>query len=291
MNIDKLISVYLELYPDTPYTTIADKMLMVHDIDLSHRTLRQKLSEAEKSSWVDVPSIKTATLTKPKLQPYTGGNPKNVLVIGDTHIPFEREGYLEHCRAVQEKYDCGTVVHIGDIIDSHYSSFHEQDPDGRSAGDELAISITKTKEWHRVFPNAYCTIGNHDAIIMRKAFSSGLSSRWIKGMDEVLEMPTWKFVDNVEIDGIMYTHQLGANLFGAAMARRQSLVCGHHHTKAEIQWNANKGNRIFSMFVGCGIDDKAYAFNYAKLTPRKSFISCAVVLDGGRLPIIEPMDI
>lgn len=317
MNIDKLINFYVGLYPQESYSSLATKILAAHpEVDLSHSTIRQKVGKyvasLEETSLAEELDLEVGSIDdcdceticdfcleeandaiaeEVELQPYLLGDPRNVLIIGDPHAPFTREGYMRFCREQQELFNCGTVVCIGDIVDNHYSSFHEQDPDGRSAGDELELTIKETREWHRVFPNAYCTIGNHDAIIMRKAFSSGLSSRWIKGLAEVLEMPTWKFVTDIELYGVLYTHTLGGSLLNAAMARRQSVVCGHLHTKAEIQWNANKDNRIFSMQVGCGIDDKAYAFNYAKLTAKKSFISCGVVLNSGYLPIVVPMEL
>jgi len=97
-----------------------------------------------------------------------------VLVIGDIHLPFERKGYLEFCKEQYALYNCNKVVFIGDIIDSHYSSFHATDPDGMGGGDELALCIERIKAWYKAFPNAYVTIGNHDAIIMRKAFDSGV---------------------------------------------------------------------------------------------------------------------
>jgi hypothetical protein len=34
---------------------------------------------------------------------------------------------------------------IGDIIDNHYSSYHESDPDGYSAGEELDRAIDMIK--------------------------------------------------------------------------------------------------------------------------------------------------
>jgi hypothetical protein len=33
------------------------------------------------------------------------------------------------------KHTIGTVIFLGDIIDNHYSSYHESDPDGYSAGE------------------------------------------------------------------------------------------------------------------------------------------------------------
>ena len=79
-------------------------------------------------------AFKTKTRVLP--QPYQG-NPNNVLIIGDLHAPFIREGYLEFCRTEQEKWNCGTVVFIGDIIDGHSWSFHQHDVDGSSVKDEV----------------------------------------------------------------------------------------------------------------------------------------------------------
>ena len=49
---------------------------------------------------------------------------KNVLVIGDLHLPFTLDGYLEHCIKTYYKYKCDTVVFIGDILDLHFTSYH-----------------------------------------------------------------------------------------------------------------------------------------------------------------------
>lgn len=44
------------------------------------------------------------------------------------------------------------------------------------------------------------------------------------------------------------------------------------------------------MQVGCGIDRNSYAMAYGKNFP-KPFISCAVVLNDGKTPILEPMEL
>lgn len=221
------------------------------------------------------------------------GDPNNTLVIGDTHIPFEREGYLEHCIEVSRRYNCGNVIHIGDVIDSAYSSFHETNPDGLSAGDELEYAVEKIKDWYKSFPRVKVCLGNHDLIINRKAFSSGLSKRWIKGLNEVLEVPNWDFDLEHMLHGVLYTHGTGTSgnnaAYNKALQKRISVVQGHLHSEASVRWNVSEVDRIFAMQVGCGVDDKKYAFDYAKAFPRKFIMSCGVVLNKGTLPIIEPM--
>ena len=45
------------------------------------------------------------------------------------------------------------------------------------------------------------------------------------------------------------------------------------------------------MNVGCGIDRTAYAFEYGKAMTKKPIIGSGLVLDNGRLPIIELIDL
>lgn len=204
---------------------------------------------------------------------------KNVLVIGDLHLPFTLEGYLEHCIETYYKHNCNEVVFIGDIIDNHASSYHETDPDGHSAGQELKLAIQQVKNWYRAFPKATVIIGNHDRLIMRKAYSSGLSKLWIKDYAEVLGTPGWNFTESIEIDNVLYIHGEGG--IARTRARRDlcSIVQGHLHTQASVDWIVGKNFKIFACQTGCGIDAKAYAMVYAKEFAKPA-IGCAVILNG-----------
>jgi len=202
-----------------------------------------------------------------------------VLIIGDLHEPFSLKGYMKHCKDVYKKHNCDTVVFIGDIIDNHASSYHESDPDGHSAGSELDLAINKIKCWYRAFPKATVIIGNHDRLIFRKAFSSGIPKRWIKNYSEILKTPGWDFRESVEIDGISYIHGEGGTARNRVRKDLCSIVQGHLHTQSYTEWVVGKNFKIFAMQVGCGIDAKAYAMAYAKNFPKPA-ISCGVVLEG-----------
>ena len=206
-----------------------------------------------------------------------------VLVIGDIHEPFCLDGYIQHCKNQYNLFNCNKVVFIGDIIDSHYSSFHSTDPDGMSAKDELNLSIKKLRKWHKAFPKATVIIGNHDRIVARKALANGISAKWIKEYKDVLEVPTWNFKTDETIDNVLYVHGEGATAFTKAKTLFQSVVAGHTHTKCYIEYI----NNIFGMQVGCGVDKDSYAMAYAKnYAPPQ--IACGVVLDG-KLPILIKM--
>ena len=220
---------------------------------------------------------------------------ENILVIGDLHAPFIKKGYLEHCISTYKRFKCNKVVFIGDIYDGHAISYHEKDPNGLSAGDELKAAKKELAKWHKAFPNAYVTIGNHDKLITRKLMTNGLPIEFVKSLNEILDLPTWKFDISYEFNEVIYTHGEGGGGIGGsltkALNRRKSIVQGHYHTEALIRWNVSDYDRIFAMQVGCGMDDRSYAAAYAKYNIKKSIISCGVVLDNGKLPIVIPMDL
>jgi hypothetical protein len=132
-------------------------------------------------------------------------------------------------------------------------------------------------------------------LIMRKAFTSGLSRRWIKGLGDVLEVPKWEFVDEVVINDVCYTHGTGSSgerpAYTRALYRRQSHVMGHVHTVAGVNWSVSAHDKIFGMNVGCGVNEKEYAFAYGQYYNKKMIISCGVVLFEGKLPMVIPMEL
>lgn len=203
---------------------------------------------------------------------------RRILVIGDLHCPFELKGYLEFCQNTYAKYNCNQVIFIGDIIDNHYSSYHESDPNGMSAGDELERAIERVQKWYAAFPFADVTIGNHDRIIMRKSFSSGIPKEWIKSYNEVLGT-TWNWTERVEYDNVQYVHGEGGTARTKAKNDMQSTVQGHIHTQAYCEWMVGRNFRVFGMQVGCGIDKTSYAAAYAK-NFKKQAIGCGVVIGG-----------
>lgn len=228
-------------------------------------------------------------------EPFIGGNPKNVLVIGDPHEPFCKDGYLEFCREMQEKYDCGTVIHIGDAVDNHAVSYHEKDVDGMSAGTEFNLAKQKMKRWYYTFPEVRVCIGNHDALPFRKIFTAGLPKEWLKSYEELLEAPkSWKWDFVHQHEGVIYQHGTGLSgemaSINAARENRQSTVIGHLHTVCNTRFLASYKDVIFGASVGCGIDHNKYAFAYGRENTRKPVLACTVVLEG-KTPINLLMDL
>ena len=208
----------------------------------------------------------------------------NVLVIGDLHEPFCLDSYLDWCLEQYHAYNCTEVVFIGDIIDNHYSSYHETDANGLGGLDELELAIKRISRWYKAFPVATVIIGNHDRIIMRKAQTSAIPSKWIKSYKEVLEVPNWEFVERYEKDDVQYIHGEGGTARTKCRADMMNTVQGHLHTQCYTEHYVGKNFRVFGTQVGCGINHKSYAMAYAKYGKRPA-VGCAVILNSGKTPL------
>ena len=208
----------------------------------------------------------------------------NVLVIGDLHEPFCLDSYLDWCIEQYEIYNCTEVVFIGDIIDNHYSSYHESSADGLGGLDELELAIKRISKWYKAFPIATVIIGNHDRIIMRKAQTSAIPSKWIKSYKEVLEVPDWEFVERYELNNVQYIHGEGGTARTKCRADMMNTVQGHLHTQCYTEHYVGKNFRVYGTQVGCGINHKSYAMAYAKYGKRPA-VACAVILNNGQTPL------
>jgi len=216
---------------------------------------------------------------------YRQQNSNNILVIGDIHEPFCLEGYLEFCKEQYVKHNCNEVIFIGDIIDNHYSSYHEVSIDAEYTGKtELELAITKIAQWYKAFPVATVIIGNHDRMIMRRAQSSAIPSRWIKSYKEVLEVPNWTFTERYVKYNVQFIHGEAGTARTKARADMMNTVQGHLHTQCYTEHYVGQHYRIYSCQVGCGIDHDSYAMAYAK-SGKKPAVACAVVKENGTLPI------
>ena len=216
-------------------------------------------------------------------------NEDRVLVIGDLHEPFCLDRYIDHCLETYYNYNCNRIIFIGDVIDNHYSSYHETDANGMGGADELELAISRIAKWYDVFHKADVLIGNHDRLIMRKAQTSAIPSKWIKEYKDVLEVPGWNFVDRVVYDNVQYLHGEGGTAHAKCRADMMNTVQGHLHTQCYTQHFVGQNFKIWGMQVGCGIDHDSYAMAYAK-RGKKPAIACGVVL-GGHTPINVMMDL
>lgn len=222
-----------------------------------------------------------------------------VLVIPDLHSPAIEPRSLDFVKSVQDYYQTDRVVFVGDIVDSHQLSFHESEPSAPSAVDEYEQAMAQLEPWFKHFPKADFLIGNHDAIVHRRAFSAGLPERFIKDIATLLCLPKkWKVTPRygaTQIDDVLYFHgEVGPQGQGIpahrhALQQMQSVVQGHLHQSAGVIYSrTSRGKQIFGMQVGSLCDPDAINFSYSKKYAKGSPLGCGVVLDG-EMAIFEAM--
>ena len=217
-----------------------------------------------------------------------------VLVIGDLHLPAEREDYLEFCRGLRKKYKTTETVFIGDVLDHHAISFHQKHPDADSATAEYHRSMEKLKAWKKAFPSASVCIGNHDERIHRLSSSAGIPAMYLKDYKDIFGTPSWDWAYEHIIDDVAYIHGTGASsgntpAFNAAKVRVQSTVSGHIHSAASICWLQGPNNdKLFGFNVPNGVDISHTLMYYAKNFLKKPVNGAGVVIDGH--PYMEVMN-
>jgi len=218
----------------------------------------------------------------------------NALIIADTHLPFVHREYLGFCKETQRRYGCTNVCHVGDVVDNHAISFHDPDPNGMSPAEELRLVRKELKRWFRAFPKVKAAIGNHDELHRRKAYRDGIPDGFLKSFKDAFEAPAgWQFGFEWRFGNWRLIHGTGTSghdaAFKSAISGRISTAQGHIHTAAGVKFHASNKDIIWGMQVACGIDRKAYAFNYGRDFKDKPVLGCGVVLENGRIPMFVPM--
>lgn len=207
-----------------------------------------------------------------------------VMVIGDLHCPADDSRYLAFCKQIYKKHKCNSVIFIGDIIDLESISFHDKNPELPGPTEEFKETLQRVKRWYDAFPFAKVCIGNHDNRVLRKMQKLGIPGFYAKPLNEVYRVPNWKWDWSFEIDDVFYYHGDGGNsnlpAFNKAKSMLQSVVCGHHHSKAGVMWVKGPKVQYFGMNVGCGVNLNHLALSYARPHLTKAILACGVVLDG-----------
>ena len=211
-----------------------------------------------------------------------------ILVIPDMQIPFQHQRALEFLQRTQEAYQCDEVICVGDEWDLAALSKYPKDPNGMSAGDELASARKATQPFTEAFPKLRLCESNHRQRLYKRAFEAGIPTEYIAETHKYMQVPKgWKWAFQWEIDGIVFEHGDRGKPMALVDANMKSTVFGHHHTEAGIWYLKKSSQQFFAMNVGCLIDVTAYAFRYAVLAKKRPVLACGVILDG--LPIIVPM--
>ena len=270
------------------YVEGMSKAAAARELGIDPKSLRERLEQVENRA-------AKGRMSEPRQYRSAAVGPSRVGIIGDTHLPYEKDGYLYFCLETFDKYGVDTVVHIGDLIDHHGLSFHQSEPTLMNVMGEHESAIERLQDWYEAFPELTLVMGNHDRIPARQLRTLGMEpSIYMRPIEELFGMPPgWQVVDQIEIDDVLYHHGEtagGINGFRKdAETRMRCTVSGHNHSNAGISATATDQELVWGLAVGCGVNHEHLAFAYGKHFAKKPIIACGVVVEGE--PHIEYMDL
>jgi len=216
---------------------------------------------------------------------------KNVLLIGDSHLPYEHCDYLAFCKAVKKKYKCLLVIHMGDYEDQHAISFHDSDVDLYSAGHELEIVIEKTKHWYKAFNKMVTLDSNHGSLVIRNFKKRGIPMQHMRALKEVYNTPNWNWFESILLrtnaGDTLLRHNKSTTY--QKFAREEGCNCwqGHYHGKAEITWCNTEYNERYNAFTGCGVNKDSLALAYGKANIPQPILSCGRIDQHGMPHVVK----
>jgi predicted phosphodiesterase len=215
---------------------------------------------------------------------------KKILVLGDIHLPFADWEALEQAREFAVKHKPDVVFTTGDLTDQKSWSRFMKEPHDDNPESEWNKTVAASKELAKMFPRLVIRRSNHDIRYIKKAAEAGIVKAMIRGLDELFPYKGWIWElgnDPYVLDDIAFMH--GDELYGSVKVKVQQLglnvVQGHTH-KAEIVYNCTFNRRLWGMDVGCMIDTKSAAFDYAAKALSKVWVGHGWVQDG--VPYLFP---
>lgn len=215
------------------------------------------------------------------------GTVKNILCIGDLHCPFNHKDSIHFLKAVCNEMipNPDVVVFMGDEIDGNSFSFHDKDPDAIfTPSTELDAAIEQLAPFYELFPKAKILESNHGALFYRKAKIAMIPKRIIKPYADILDAPVgWEWVPDLRVDGertTYFNHGIRQNGFRLAEVEGMNIVQGHFHTTQEAIYKIHHNRPLFSMATGCLVDQRTYAFEYAKNFRPNFRLGCGIIING-----------
>lgn len=193
---------------------------------------------------------------------------------------------------VRDKFKPDIVVNVGDEVDNCALSRYPKDPNGESAGTELVRTRKVLERFSAEFPSVFLCESNHRQRLYKRAYEAGIPAEYLADVHEYLGVPDgWQWAFQWKFDGIVFEHGDRANSSLSAGdklvdANHASTVFGHHSGRAGITYRHLAGKSLWSMNVGCLVDENGYGMNYLKMSRTKPVLSCGVIIDG--VPMLIP---
>ena len=219
---------------------------------------------------------------------------KSVLIISDTHCPYNHPDLFPFLKAIKKKLlnKDSIIIHIGDEVDNHAISFHDSDQDLPSAGHELQLAIDQLAELRSIFDKMYILESNHGSLAYRKAKHHGVPIRVIKPLQDLYDTPNWTWHHDLILDTkadlpTYLCHGKASTYNALAKEMGMNAIQGHFHSKFEITYGKTPTVDRYNMFIGCLIDWKSLAFAYGRNNIPKPILGLGYIDKEGTPSLIK----
>lgn len=211
-----------------------------------------------------------------------------ILVIPDLHIPYHHPHSLKFLAHLKKKFKPTKIVNLGDEVDWHSISYHENLAELDSPGAELKKARKYLKQLEELFPKMKICHSNHGSLILRKTKSAGLPLTILKSYNEIYEVGGgWEWLPEVVVDGIMFRHSFSKNTARSVMLLGMNIVQGHFHSEFNTHYVRHGMGHNWGVTSGCLIDRESLAFEYANNNLPLAMLGATIIENG--VPRLIPM--
>ena len=226
-------------------------------------------------------------------------NTKRLLILSDTHFPYQHQNYFEWIKKIKDKVNPTQVIHIGDLVDFHSISQHLHSAELPNIKFEIKDAIKCIKKLRKIFPTPMPILwGNHDIRIQRIAEKSLIPNSFLKDINDILEIDKkwkWTWHDKLIVDlpnktKVFFTHHFKSNVISSAKELGMSYVAGHQHTLCQLTMISNPLALNFAMCVGSSINPKSEAFKYGKNFIKRPIISVGAIINNQPVIFAMPLN-
>jgi hypothetical protein len=196
---------------------------------------------------------------------------KSVLFISDTHCPYHHPDLFPFLKAVKSKLlnKESIIIHGGDETDGHAWSFHDNNVELFSAGNELKLAIENMQTMAEIFPEMHLLESNHGSLLARRIKHHGVPIASLRPLPELYGTPKWQWHHDILLTTkselktyICHGKKSGYNALSKEMGC--NAIQFHFHGKFEITYAKSAASERYNMFCGCLIDWSSMAFEYGK---------------------------
>lgn len=219
---------------------------------------------------------------------------ENTVFISDTHAPYHHRDALAFISAAKEEYGFVQGKHVGDVVDNHFSSYHEIEPGTYAAKEEHYRAKRFVQQLAEIYPNLVVTLGNHDLLTTRKAKTANIMEEHILDYNSRYDVE-WDWVERDffrinKYANCLLTHSISSSTQNNAHKFSHCSVQGHHHHLFGIEFAGDPNVLRWAMSVGCLIDDSSPAMNYnKKVVLKRPILGMGGIYED--FPILIPMQL